>query len=322
MTNTKADRLLPCPHCGAGLTLRGGVNSYGRHPKSDCIGARMPVVNIPDDVERWNTRAAPIDTKSDPLREALTSLVKTAQLLQKNSEGCVSMHHNLDLRNGLPGWLRDTQTSIDAANAALALPPAAPTEMDEMTTRMNTALADALESRLTRDRNGNIDASLGIKVNSKLCEEVTAAAIALRAALPPAAPLREACGCGVMCQDLGKDAGCRYLQPARETLRKLVDIVYQHATEGETFPATVTADLLIDRAFGADAILAAVPQERVDRAAVIDVDQEVRELSAILRYMEETIARQFDPAHVVTLVALMLNRFERALANAKGDGES
>jgi hypothetical protein len=29
----------------------------------------------------------------------------------------------------------------------------------------------------------------------------------------------------------------------------LVDIVYQHATEGETFPATHTADLLIDRAF-------------------------------------------------------------------------
>lgn len=60
----------------------------------------------------------------------------------------------------------------------------------------------------------------------------------------------EPCKCGIMCQDHGEEGGCRYKQPARETLRKLVDIVYQHATEGETFPATHTADLLIDRAFG------------------------------------------------------------------------
>jgi hypothetical protein len=85
--------------------------------------------------------------------------------------------------------------------------------------------------------------------------EVEALSIAL-----PAEPAADGpCKCGVMCQDLGKEAGCRYLQPSRETLRKLVDIVYQHATESTAFPATVTADLLIDRAF-ASAPQPAAPQ--------------------------------------------------------------
>lgn len=75
------------------------------------------------------------------------------------------------------------------------------------------------------------------------------ARMALTAAPSSDAKTAKVCGCGMMCQDLGKDAGCRYLRPERATLRKLVDIVYQHATESQTFPATVTADLLIDRAF-------------------------------------------------------------------------
>jgi hypothetical protein len=57
------------------------------------------------------------------------------------------------------------------------------------------------------------------------------------------------CTCGVMCQDHGLDGGCRYLRPERYTLRKLVDIVYQHATKSTTVPATHTADLLIDKVF-------------------------------------------------------------------------
>lgn len=60
---------------------------------------------------------------------------------------------------------------------------------------------------------------------------------------------RVTCDCGVMCQDHGKEGNCRYLRPERNTLRKLVDIVYQHATESTAVPATLTADLLIDRAY-------------------------------------------------------------------------
>lgn len=75
---------------------------------------------------------------------------------------------------------------------------------------------------------------------------------AMLADLPstPGGQERKPCGCGIMCQDLGKEAGCRFLQPERDTLRKLVAIVYQHATESTMVPATLTADLLIDRAFG------------------------------------------------------------------------
>lgn len=66
------------------------------------------------------------------------------------------------------------------------------------------------------------------------------------------------CTCGVMCQDHGLAGGCRYLRPERAALRKLVDVVYKHATEGETIPATHTADLLIDKAFGS---MAPLPSE-------------------------------------------------------------
>ncbi|WLA80368.1 hypothetical protein [Bradyrhizobium elkanii] len=59
---------------------------------------------------------------------------------------------------------------------------------------------------------------------------------------------RQPCGCGVMCQDLGKDAGCRYMQTARRDLRKLVDLVYKHAAD--CVPMTLTADKLIDEVFG------------------------------------------------------------------------
>jgi hypothetical protein len=54
-------------------------------------------------------------------REAIAKLIRTAQLLQQNSVGCAVRHHFLDIeKDGLPGWLRDTQNAID--NAILALP--------------------------------------------------------------------------------------------------------------------------------------------------------------------------------------------------------
>ncbi|WP_439398778.1 hypothetical protein ACRQ5Q_15335 [Bradyrhizobium sp. PMVTL-01] len=70
------------------------------------------------------------------------------------------------------------------------------------------------------------------------------------------APAQRPCNCGVMCQDLGKEAGCRYMQPARRDLRKLVDVVYKHAAD--SVPMTLTADKLIDEVFGPDA--AQMPQ--------------------------------------------------------------
>jgi hypothetical protein len=60
------------------------------------------------------------------MREAMQQLLLTAKLLQQNSVGCAVNHHGLDLeRQGLPGWLVDTQKSIDAAALALALPASA-----------------------------------------------------------------------------------------------------------------------------------------------------------------------------------------------------
>lgn len=77
------------------------------------------------------------------------------------------------------------------------------------------------------------------------------------------------CECSIMCQDLGEEGGCRYKQPARETLRRLVDITYQHATEDEQVPATHTADLLIDRAFGVGSIPPSTPAP-TDAGALAD----------------------------------------------------
>jgi hypothetical protein len=56
----------------------------------------------------------------DTARNALRDLIRTAQLLQQNSEGCAVNHHGLDFEEqGLPGWLRDTAKSISAALVAV-----------------------------------------------------------------------------------------------------------------------------------------------------------------------------------------------------------
>ncbi len=137
---------------------------------------------------------------------------------------------------------------------------------------------------------------------------------------------RGQCKCGVMCQDLGKDAGCRYTNPARVMLRKLVDIVYQHATESATFPATITADLLIDRAFGVGAVAPVA-----DRAAIVEECAKVADDFA--SYEETVIERSnADPALSETgrkdinyaagsrqVAAEQIAHDIRALADAKGD---
>lgn len=63
----------------------------------------------------------PAQSPSGGVAEALTKLIRTAQLLQQNSEGCAVNHHEIDFaEQGLPGWLLDTQKSIDEAIAALS----------------------------------------------------------------------------------------------------------------------------------------------------------------------------------------------------------
>jgi hypothetical protein len=51
-------KIEPCPFCGNPLTMRGGVNPYGRCTTDGCFGERLPVINVPYDVEAWNKRAA------------------------------------------------------------------------------------------------------------------------------------------------------------------------------------------------------------------------------------------------------------------------
>lgn len=67
------------------------------------------------------SHAATIPADTHAMREALTGLVKTANILQQNAEGCAVNHHGLDFeQQGLPGWLRDTKAEIDRAYSALA----------------------------------------------------------------------------------------------------------------------------------------------------------------------------------------------------------
>lgn len=71
-------------------------------------------------------------TITDPIRAALKRLLMTAKLLQQNAEGCAYNHYGRDCElNDLPGWLRDTKADIDAAQQALATPPAPSAEMRE-----------------------------------------------------------------------------------------------------------------------------------------------------------------------------------------------
>lgn len=56
-------KLLPCPFCGHDLEARwGGANPRARCETSDCMGARLPVVNldVPGDIAAWNTRGGEV----------------------------------------------------------------------------------------------------------------------------------------------------------------------------------------------------------------------------------------------------------------------
>jgi hypothetical protein len=65
--------------------------------------------------------AAPPQEALNP--DVFRRLLRTAQLLQQNSEGCAVNHHGLDFeQQGLPGWLADTQRAIDEATLALSRP--------------------------------------------------------------------------------------------------------------------------------------------------------------------------------------------------------
>jgi hypothetical protein len=123
-------------------------------------------------------------TDTDPLRESLKSVVRTAQLLQQNAEGCAVNHHVLDFEEqGLPGWLRDTKASIDAACAALALLPAAP-DRGPLREAIRETIADEWGSHLcyTSDGFGN---RICDKDKHCRCADI-ARAVVSQHAIPPA----------------------------------------------------------------------------------------------------------------------------------------
>ncbi|WP_422366381.1 hypothetical protein [Pelagibius sp.] len=74
------------------------------------------------DARRNLSQLSPTQPEDKGLREALTSLLKTAKLLYQNAEGCAVNHHALDYHEqGLPGWLADCLSDIAEAEKALAL---------------------------------------------------------------------------------------------------------------------------------------------------------------------------------------------------------
>lgn len=56
--------LLPCPFCGAEITIHGG---FICHPNDDCVIGGTEIADDPEFVAAWNTRASHVD----PLRRAL-----------------------------------------------------------------------------------------------------------------------------------------------------------------------------------------------------------------------------------------------------------
>jgi hypothetical protein len=78
--------------------------------------------------------------------------------------------------------------------------------------------------------------------------------------------------------------------------------------EGSTVTAFGFANVAVKAA------LAAQPQSP---AVSLDIAQEARNLRGVLSYMEETNARRFEPAHVVTLIALVADRLERSAAHSR-----
>lgn len=62
-----------------------------------------------------------VKAENERLRAMLERLRKSAALLQQNAEGCAVNHYGEDFSLfGMPGWLADTRSDIEAAIAALS----------------------------------------------------------------------------------------------------------------------------------------------------------------------------------------------------------
>lgn len=128
---TESSALLPCPFCGPGQSMVSlWFDDVSKRWRVGCGRCGCSTGTSPRDktqapaIAAWNTRAAP--SAQEPVaREALAHVLRTAVLLYQNSLACAAQHHGIDIElNGLPGWLRDSKASIDAALAALPSSPA------------------------------------------------------------------------------------------------------------------------------------------------------------------------------------------------------
>jgi len=131
MTDTKAmpvgvSELLPCPFCGMHLTIRGGVNGYGRCETADCwVNARAITVpsDDPTQVAAWNTRSRLSTIEAGP-GEPTEARVDTTGFVR------ISSHDMTLILSGYEaalGWmirtepaLSEAQKGFDLARAALS----------------------------------------------------------------------------------------------------------------------------------------------------------------------------------------------------------
>lgn len=68
--NELVRRLLPCPFCGNRLSMRSGVNGYGRCETEDCwVKSRALIVPLDDatQVGEWNRRATALEATASPV---------------------------------------------------------------------------------------------------------------------------------------------------------------------------------------------------------------------------------------------------------------
>jgi hypothetical protein len=107
--------------CGETRTVQFTTSDHGGdHPTSPSVAIDWSAAV---DLATWIITHTSTEPQGASDTEVFRKLLRTAQLLQQNSEGCAVNHHGLDFeQQGLPGWLADTQKAIDEAASALALP--------------------------------------------------------------------------------------------------------------------------------------------------------------------------------------------------------